>query len=90
LIGEVKKNARKKGKQGFNEPRFWKLHQARSRVERDAVLASIERTFYPAARNYLRRELDDDLSAHGIKNQYNAFESHHYHHLFFWERFHWV
>ena len=61
----VKENARKKGKQGFNEPRFWKFQQARSRMERDAAWATIERTFSPAALNYLRREIDDDLSAHG-------------------------
>ena len=34
-------------------------------MERDAAWATIERTFSPAALNYLRREIDDDLSALG-------------------------
>ena len=58
----VKENARKKCKTGWNENYFWRLQQARSRRERDAAWAAIERTFSPPAVNYLREQLEYDLS----------------------------
>ena len=45
----VKENARKKCKTVWNENYFWRLQQARSRRERDAAWAAIERAFPPAA-----------------------------------------
>ena len=61
----VKENARKRCKTGWNEKLFWRLQQARSRMERNAACATIERTFSQPAVTYLRAQLDDDLSNHG-------------------------
>ena len=61
----VEENARKKCKTGWNENYFWRLQQARSRRERDAAWAAIERAFPPAAINYLCEQLEYDLSNHG-------------------------
>ena len=58
----VKENTRKRCKTGWNEKLFWRLQHARSRMERNAALAAIEYTF-PAV-NYLRAELDNDISDH--------------------------
>ncbi len=61
----VKENARKRCKTGWNEKLFWNLQKARSRRERDAAWATIERPFSPAAVNYLRAQLDDEMSDRG-------------------------
>ena len=61
----VKENARKRCKSGWNEKLFWRLQKARSRRERDTAWADIQSTYSPAAVNYLRAQLDDDMSAHG-------------------------
>ena len=61
----VKENARKRCKTGWNEKLFWRLQTARSRRERDGARATIERTFSPAAVNYLRAELDREMSDRG-------------------------
>jgi hypothetical protein len=61
----VKENARKRCKTGWNEKLFWRLQTARSRRERDAAWATIERTFSPLAVNYLRAQLDDEMSDRG-------------------------
>jgi len=61
----VKENTRKKCKTDWNETLFWRLQQARSRMERNAAWAAIERTFSRPAVTYLRAELDDDMSDRG-------------------------
>ena len=61
----VKENTRKRCKTGWNEDLFWRLQKARSLRERAAAWAAIERTFSQPAVNYLRAQLDDDMSDHG-------------------------
>jgi len=61
----VKENTRKRCKTGWNETLFWRLQQARSRMERKAAWAAIERTFSRPAVTYLRAQLDDDMSDRG-------------------------
>ena len=61
----VKENTRKRCKTGWNEDLFWRLQKARSLRERAAAWAAIERAFSQPAVNYLRAQLDDDMSDHG-------------------------
>ena len=61
----VKENTRKRCKTGWNEDLFWRLQKARSLRERAAAWAAIERTFSQPEVNYLREQLEYDLSIHG-------------------------
>ena len=61
----IKENVSKRCKTDWNETLFWRIQQARSRMERNAAWAAIERTFSPPAVNYLRAQLDDNMSDRG-------------------------